>query len=419
MKTFIETLMDAITETSMSSMAETERILQPILSVFLPDVLSEMFKGDAEFSGPVKLISPKFPVKKTDDIQSSNLSWLMINPNRKQLLFVAFKMTDSRIIDKQIQIYKFAQERVAIESSGAFLVDDLKLMKENTPEPARIRFLLDQKLPTFETDIAACDQIKIIYLVPESLKHRTQGIVDKTLSFGELASSFPDAYTEEWNIIHQYLCEAENFSTEKLNQMVFDRSPKQDIHSTPTTTGQNYRKIYNFDSIIDLCKQRGDDILVAFMGGIEEFGKRDIDSLRERAYKWDEFNHPIGKKESRNWIPGTTFLKITNEKLLNQQSTAEKKVKASQKNQLSWQGTLKFHEMVQFCLDQGDNILIEFTGGKEAFSRSSILGLKMRLLYKWDYAENQAGKNLSNWLPGTLIIDMLKDVYGYAVNQES
>ena len=74
--------------------------------------------------------------------------------------------------------------------------------------------------------------------------------------------------------------------------------------------------------------------------------------------------------------------------------------------------------MVQFCLDQGDNILIEFTGGKEAFARSSILGLKMRLLYKWDYAENQTGKDLSNWLPGTLIIDMLKNVYGYAVNQE-
>ena len=336
MKSFIETLMDTLMETSISSMAETERLLQPILNIFLPDVLSETFKGDAELSGPIKLISPKFPVKKTDDIQSSNISWLMSNPNRKQLLLVAFKMTDSRMIDNQLQIYKFAQERVAIENSGAFLLEDLRLIKNTTSEPARIQFLLDQKIPAFETEVTACNQVKIIYLVPENLKHRVRGIADKTLSFKDLSSSFPGAYTEEWNIIHKYLLEAENFSTENRTQKIFNRPPKQDADSTPSTTGQNYRKIYNFDSIVDLCKQRGDEILVGFMGGIEELGKRDIDSLRERAYKWDEAINPVGKKESRNWIPGATFLRITDEKLLNQQSPVEKKVRTSQKNQLSW-----------------------------------------------------------------------------------
>ena len=408
-KTFIETLMDSIMETTMIPKAQTEWGVEPILSIFIADVLTETLREDPDLSGSIYMICPEFPLRKKDNNQSTNIDWLMVNPERSQLLFVELKTADTSDNSNQSEIYRAIQKEVMNRKTGSFLIEDLKQIKDASNESGKYQFILENKVLPYQNEIAACHEVKILYLVPVSMKNKVQSHADRVLTFGMLAKSYPGSFAEEWSIIHSRLCELDDLS--RLSRNI--HAPK-----LQTTSGQNYKKIYNFDAILNLCKERGDSILVGFMGGISEFEKRDIDSLQERAYKWDEIAISTGAKEMRNWIPGSTFLKIMEEKKNNIKSTGNEALSATPKRSSNWQGTLKFHEMVQFCLDQGDNIIIEFNGGKEVFARSSLDGLKMRLFYKWDYEKNLAGKRQSDWLPGTLVIEMLKKYYGYSVNRE-
>ena len=72
--------------------------------------------------------------------------------------------------------------------------------------------------------------------------------------------------------------------------------------------------------------------------------------------------------------------------------------------------------MIDLCLKHGDDVLIGFTGGKEEFTRKTLSELQKRSFYKWDFAKNTAGKKLADWLPGSMVIAMLKTHHGYLSN---
>ena len=53
---FIKTLMDNLIEATMIPKVQVERVVEPILSVFLEDVLTETLKSDTDLSGLIKMI---------------------------------------------------------------------------------------------------------------------------------------------------------------------------------------------------------------------------------------------------------------------------------------------------------------------------------------------------------------------------
>jgi hypothetical protein len=200
---FVETLMDHIMEAAMIPKVQIERAISPILSIFLADVLTETFWDDPKLSGYLAMICPEFPLKKPGNRQSSNIDWLMYNKDRKQLLFVELKTSDSSVGANQNAIYR-GKQKIVNDEGGSFLIEDLEQLKGASKENGKYLYLLE-KVSEFKNDVSECHDTKIIYLVPKSAQHKMKGYADKVLTFGMLSNSITGPFAIEWTVIRSHL----------------------------------------------------------------------------------------------------------------------------------------------------------------------------------------------------------------------
>lgn len=405
-KSFVETLMTQIIDTNMIPKVQVERSLAPILSMFLEDVLTETLKDDPDLSGDLLIISTEFPLKKSLNRQSTNIDWLMYNVDRKQLLFVELKTSDSSITSKQMNIY-LSKQREVLRKGGSILIEDLVKLKDASRKKEKYQYL-ERKVSRFTNEIASCHDLRIIYILPKHSIHKINASADHVLSFSMLSASITGAFADEWQIIQSYLSELDGLSKVSTNRG-FGSDP--DFNS-----GVNFVDKYDFERIRELCEARGDSIVVGFTGGLNKLEASSLDYLENRRYKWDYSEGGTGKKLSRNWLPGSTFLRILNTKMKSENETVTDEINHPQRTSPYWEGTVKFPEMFELCIEHGDNILIGFTGGVEAFASSTLSALQTRSFYRWDYAHITDGKNLSDWLPGGTVIELLKDHHHFPDN---
>src|SRR5438309_2135022 len=108
--------MDHILEGAMIPKVQIERVVGPILSMFLADVLTETLRDDPVLSGQLTLIGPEFPLKKSVGNDSTNVDWLLLNQSRSQLLLVELKTSDTSF--KQVQIDSYRAAQAAIRQRG-------------------------------------------------------------------------------------------------------------------------------------------------------------------------------------------------------------------------------------------------------------------------------------------------------------
>ncbi|PWB53904.1 MAG: hypothetical protein C3F13_08340 [Anaerolineales bacterium] len=301
---FVETLMDHIMEAAMIPKAQIERAVGPILSMFLEDVLIETLKDDPDLSGPVAMICPEFPLKKSGNRQSTNIDWLMYNTVRRQLLFVELKTSDTSVDADQNAIYHNKQRAIRSEG-GSFLIEDLEQLKGASKEYGKYQYILE-KVSQYKDKISECHDVKIIYLVPKCVECNVQGHADKVLTFGMLSNTITGSFAKEWTIIRSHLCSLDDSSQRVRN--------RQSAHVPKTDRAVNFADRTDFKSIVELCEKMGDDVIVGFLGGNNELASRDISSLEGRMYKWDHAIGGTGIKDSRNWIRGSVFSRIINEK---------------------------------------------------------------------------------------------------------
>lgn len=87
-------------------------------------------------------------------------------------------------------------------------------------------------------------------------------------------------------------------------------------------------------------------------------------------------------------------------------ATANARYRASQagsrggRRTKNYRGTCAFDELLEMCRENGQNVLIGFSGGKSQLRASSPSYLRNRT-YKWDDANNTRGKkSRSNWIRG-------------------
>jgi hypothetical protein len=215
-ESFVEALMDNIMEGVMIPKVQIERAIGPILSMFLADVLAETFQDDPALSGAIAMICPEFPLKKADNKQSTNIDWLMYNRERKQLLFVELKTSDTSFDAGQNVIYRAKQNSVRNEG-GSFLIEDLKQLMNASRETGKYRYILEKRLSLFKAEITACRDARIIYLIPKSAEHKVQGLADRVLTFAMLSNSITGSYAEEWSIIRSHLCVLDDSSRRSRN----------------------------------------------------------------------------------------------------------------------------------------------------------------------------------------------------------
>ncbi len=212
---FVEELMKAIIETAMIPKVQVERSVGLILGMFLESVLTETFRDDPILSGSIKMICPEFPLKKPDNNQSTNIDWLMYNPERRQLLFIELKTSDTSIDASQNSIYLAKQETIQSEG-GSFLITDLEQFRKASKERGKYQYILE-KVERFGLDIAECHDARIVYLVPKSAEHKVLNYADKVLNFSMLPPSIPGPFTEEWIVVHCFLGELDKLSQKTRN----------------------------------------------------------------------------------------------------------------------------------------------------------------------------------------------------------
>jgi hypothetical protein len=301
---FIGAMMDHIMEGMMIPKVQIERVVGPILSMFLEDVLTETLRQDPLMSGRLTMICPEFPFKKDGSRQSTNIDWLMYNPDRRQLVFLELKTADSSVDLEQSAIYHARQTEVR-RAGGSFLIEDLKELRDASGEHGKYSYIIDKKVAPNAAAIAACRDAVILYLVPRSAERKLQGHADKLLTFSMLSDSIPGPFAEEWKTIREHLCVLDESSKQVRNHKS-DR-PSQ-IGVTP-----NFAERVDFRSISELCRNRGDAVVVGFSGGTPALGRSSLPALQSRLFKWDHAQGGAGVKDPANWIRGSVFLRIIGE----------------------------------------------------------------------------------------------------------
>lgn len=353
-ESFIEILMDHILESAMIPKSQIERIVGPILSMYLEAVLTETFRNDPEISGRIVMVSPEFPFKKAGNWQSTNVDYLMINPDRHQLLFIELKTTDTSIDSEQNMIYHVKQEAV-IDKGGAFLVEDLEKMRDRSAEFGKYQYILEQKVLPLKPEIGKCYDAKIIYLVPKSAEHKVRNHADRVLTFGMLADNIPDPFSAEWSIIRDRLCLLDDSSLQSRN--------------------------YKYSRLSPL-----------------------ISSLRNKFSRGGSENNPQD-------VAAINVATPMEEAVLDQET--DQALESNTRTAKFWQGVAKFPEMMQLCQKHGENIIIGFTGGIEAFKKSTLQELIARRFYRWDYTVNDKNKNKADWISGATVLDLINNHHGY------
>lgn len=315
------------------------------------------------------------------------------------LLFVELKTTDTSVNANQNAIYH--QKQREVEKQGAdFLVHDVEILRDASNESGKYSYILENRIAPHSVMITRCRDARLLYILPASAQQKMAGYADKVLAFGDLAGTISKPYPEAWKVIHKHLCKLDESSQYSRNRRYASSSMK--------FIGKNYKDKLTFKPMLDLCEKRGNSVVVGFMGGISELRNSNRAYLENRLYKWDEARGGRGKKEGRNWIPGNEFFRIVTKKPKSQRSQQIGFASSTRSRRTYWAGTAKFDEMVALCQEHGDDIVIGFSGGWNAFANTPIEQLRNRSHYKWDYTTNMGSKKRSDWLSGKTILQVLE-----------
>jgi hypothetical protein len=300
-ESFVEHMMARIMEGLMIPKVQTERAVGPILEVFLETVLTQALGADPELSGPLVMICSEFPLRKPDNLQSTNIDWLMYNRERSQLLFVELKTSDTSVAEEQAAIYRDKKEAVGREG-GAFLIEDVRQLRDVSSERGKYDYVLKNKVQPLAAEISACRDMRILYLMPETTRAKVEKQADRVLCFSDLPWSIAGPYAQEWPVIRSALCLCDSSSKKTRNQK-----------ADSANDGANYAGRVDFDSIVNLCREDGDRMVVGFNGGARALRAADLSYLERRLYKWDMATDGVGVKVGGNWIAGSLFLAALDE----------------------------------------------------------------------------------------------------------
>lgn len=304
---FVEKLMDNIMEATMIPKVQVERVVGPILSMFLADVLTATFQDDPDLSGEIRMISPEFPLKKEGNKQSTNIDWLMFNTSRKQLLLVELKTSDTSINVSQNAIYLAIQQTIQ-NKGGYFLIEDFEKLRDASQESGKYQYILDHKVSPYRNEISICRSSRVIYLVPQCVAQKIRNYADKVLTFGTLSDTISGSFAEEWQIIHQHLCKLDHASQQSRNIKI--RGKQNYSNKANATPSRKWQGTLKFDGMVKLCLERGNEIVIGFTGGKEKFSRSNLGKLQNRShYKWDYKKNLAGKKRS-DWLSGASVVEM-------------------------------------------------------------------------------------------------------------
>lgn len=211
---FVHAFMAHIMEQTMVPKLQVERIVGPILGMFLPEVLSVVL------TDKVKMISSEFPLRKgPETLQSTNIDWLLYAGERQELLFVELKTTDTTYNPIQHQVYREVINRIR-KDGPSFLAADVEAITPGSRERGKYRKLLS-KIPSSDQRFRDCRNGRVVYLAPREMKETCAGHDSESmwLSFHDLPADGINSFAEEWSVVLGYLLQLDNQTRRSRNSL--------------------------------------------------------------------------------------------------------------------------------------------------------------------------------------------------------
>ncbi len=266
---------------------QVERVIGPILGMFIEDVMSSLLKEK------VITLSAEFPIRKFAEAhqeqnnQSTNIDWLMYGKKSNSLIFVELKTTDAAFRSVQASLYKSLQGKIK-KDCASFLLKDIEAITQASKESGKYKNIT-ARIAKAKINFAEINSSRIIYLLPEAAKIKISpdgkaGI--EFYSFGglQLKESMKNPFREHWKVLHS--------SLRKLDKI------------TQVSRNEPLRRGATFDDICSESKCK--PIYVGFVGGLSKLRSSNLSGLKKRKYKWD--THLDGIKQTKNWVAGSDFL---------------------------------------------------------------------------------------------------------------
>jgi hypothetical protein len=202
---FIEKLMADILRLRTIPKVQVERVIGPILGLFIAELLSTMW------SKQVEMICEEFPLRKEPGkYQSTNIDWLLYNHDDDELVFLELKTACTSFDPVQQKTYRRVIDRIN-ESGSSFLVKDVEDIRPRSLEKKKYEEVLKRFLEN--PRYAKCKKAKLVYLAPAAMRAAecklTGGDVE-WLSFTDLPSKITGELTVEWEIIYRKLVELDS-----------------------------------------------------------------------------------------------------------------------------------------------------------------------------------------------------------------
>lgn len=199
---FVRRLMAEILRLHRIPKVQVERIVGPILGLFLPDLLGPLLDPEGERGG-FAVVSPEFPLKRSVNNQSTNVDWLVVHPGRGLVVLLELKTAPGSIESEQLDIYERVGQRVVTEG-GAFLLHDLGLIARASDQRAKYAALLDECAP-HEAALAASRQAVTLCLVPAGTRVPV-GAQRLVRHFRDLPPSIGGELAADWPPVREALC---------------------------------------------------------------------------------------------------------------------------------------------------------------------------------------------------------------------
>lgn len=198
---FLDLLMNRIFELHYIPKVQVERVLSPILSLFIADALTKKFENHDILSGKYELVSLEFPIKKDDCAQSTNADFLFVNTERDFIALLEMKTTKNLGNGQQLGKYLKVRERVNNEGGG-FFIEDIKEITRRSKQKEKYNSLF-KSISAHEDIIVNSKDLKIFYLVPNALNKRLleESNIDFIFTFSDLPENIGSELDSEWKII--------------------------------------------------------------------------------------------------------------------------------------------------------------------------------------------------------------------------
>jgi len=169
-----------------------ERRIDTIFELFLPDYLSQLYKGVVEF------VVPEFPLKKDSNNQSTNIDYLFfltIENGENKWIMLELKTDMDSVKTEQLEIYCNS-----IQKGMKRIIEDLIVIRNNSSKKHKYNILIE-RIENFKSDCP----LEVIYLSPNKTGLESNNPEIKFITFAELIDFKPKKYEEVWELFREIL----------------------------------------------------------------------------------------------------------------------------------------------------------------------------------------------------------------------